>query len=170
MVRTTQAGLPLRGHERAAGGSAFCHHSSLELPGRVALGLPFLEKDLKSHEQLEIKPSKVMTPGAEEAATAARPGPATLAETWPREGRGAALRRPRPPGNSPRALPPFRGENVLFSPAAALGPELLRPQGWARARSQAAGGGLQEETLQLFPAYKRSFLTCRTHSDRRLDN
>lgn len=66
MVRTTQAGLPLRGHERAAGGSAFCHHSSLELPGRVALGLPFLEKDLKSHEQLEIKPSKVMTPDRRE--------------------------------------------------------------------------------------------------------
>lgn len=99
-----------------------------------------------------------------------RPGAAALAETWPREGRGAALRRPRPPGNSPRALPPFRSGDRPPLASRRPWPELLRPQGWAPAHSQAAVGGLQKESLRLFPAFKRGFLTCRTNSDRRLDN
>lgn len=66
MVGTTEAGLSLSGREPAAGGFGFCHHHSLELLGRTALGFPFSEKDLKSHEWLEIKPSEVMTPDRRE--------------------------------------------------------------------------------------------------------
>lgn len=66
MVRTTQVGLTLRGRKRAVGRFGFCHRNSLELLGRMAFGFPFSEKDLKSHEWLEIKPNKVMTPNRRE--------------------------------------------------------------------------------------------------------